>query len=108
MPPTATMPPPPRQAHRAWDTMTVEEVQRDLAGCIERVHATQAPIVITKDGGATTVLAEFVDVDAFLEAEEIRKSVRIGEEQIVRGEVIPHEQVMREMRAKLQFRPVSK
>lgn len=95
MPPTATMPPSPRPAHHAWDTMPFEEVQRDLAGCIERVHATQAPIVIIKDGGATTVLADFVDIDAFLEAEEIRKAVRIGEEQADRGEVYTTEEVMR-------------
>ena len=46
-----------------------------------------------------TVKADLRDLDAWIEEQEIREAVRIGDEQIARGEVIPHEQVMREIDA---------
>ena len=89
----------PRFSSLSENVMSFSQVRNNLAGCIRRTRETHLPIIITQNGRATSVLADLRDLDAWIEEQEIREAVRIGDEQIARGEGIPHEQVVREMEA---------
>ena len=91
----------PRFSRFSENVMPFSEVRNNLAGCIKRTRETHLPIIITQNGRATSVLADVRDLDAWIEEQELRESVRISEEQIERGETVPHEEVMRELDAML-------
>ena len=101
MPATATRPHLPRFSKLSENVMPFSQVRNNLAGCIKRTHETHLPIIITQNGRATSVLADLKDLDEWLETKEVREAVRVGDEQIARGETIPHKQVMREIDAML-------
>lgn len=106
MPASQTSPTIPRFSGLSENVMPFSQVRNNLAGCIKRARETHRPIIITQNGRATSVLADLRDLDAWIEEQEIREAVRIGDEQIALGEGIPHEEVMRQMRAKLADRKV--
>ena len=98
---TATMPSRPRFSRLSDNVMPFSKVRNNLADCIKRTRTTHVPIIITQNGCATSVLADLKDLEDFMEMQEIREAVRIGDEQIACGKTLPHEQVMREMDAML-------
>ena len=90
------------------NTMTFDEVQGNFGECMARAQNTHSPVVITRDGQATSLLIDLKDLDAFLEAEQLRDDVRVSLKQIEKGETFSNEEVFREMDAMLHsrgFRP---
>lgn len=90
------------------NTMTFDEVQGNFGECMARAQNTHSPVVITRDGQATSLLIDLKDLDAFLEAEQLRDDVRVSLKQIEKGETFSNEEVFREMGAMLHsrgFRP---
>lgn len=97
MPATLAVQSLPRSPRLSEDVLPFSEVRNNLASCIKRTHETHRPIVITQNGRATSVLADLADLEDWLETLAIREDVRVAEEQLARGEGIPHDQVMAEL-----------
>lgn len=106
MPATATKISDPCSEWLSRNTMTFDEVQGNLGECMERAQNTHSPVVITRDGQATSLLIDLKDLNAFLEAERVREEIRAGLAEADAGLGIPHEEVMRQMRVKLASRKV--
>ena len=88
------------------NTMTFDEVQGNFGECMARAQNTHSPVVITRDGQATSLLIDLKDLDAFLEAERVREAVRLGEAEADAGLGIPHEEFVRLVREKFDDRAV--
>ena len=101
MPATATKISDPCSEWLSRNTMTYDEVKGDFDECFRRARDAHSPVVITRDGQATSMFIDLADLDAFLEAERVREEIRAGLAEADAGLVIPHEEVMRQMRAKL-------
>ena len=106
MPATMSSKPLPKFSRLSENVMPFSEVRNNLAGCIRRARETHRPIIITQNGHATSVLADLRDLDAWIEAQEVREAVRIGEEQLARGEGIPHDEFVRLIREEFDDRKV--
>ena len=106
MPATATQISDPCSEWLSRNTMTFDEVQGNLGECMERAQNTHSPVVITRDGQATSLLIDLKDLDAFLEAERVREAVRLGEAEADAGLGIPHEEFVRLVREKFDDRAV--
>ena len=89
------------------DVVSFTECRGKLAEYFEKTRSTHRPVVVTQNGRATTVLVNLADWEQIFAAwedarltREVLEDLRIGREQIVCGETIPHEEVMRQMRVK--------
>jgi antitoxin YefM len=83
------------------DVLPVTEFRANTSTMLTRLHSTKRPVVLTQHGrGAAVVMAVSV-YEGMLDEIAILKDIRIAEEQIARGESIPHEEVVARLRAKL-------
>ena len=89
------------------DVVSFTECRGKLAEYFEKTRSTHRPVVVTQNGRATTVLVNLADWEQIFAAwedarltREVLEDLRIGREQIARGETIPHEEVMHQMREK--------
>ena len=64
----------------------------------EKARTTHRPIIVTQNGRASTLLVNISDFEDMRETLELLEDVRIAEEEIERGEVIPQSEARRQSR----------
>ena len=83
------------------DVLPVTEFRANTSGMLGRLHATKRPVVLTQHGRSAAVVMDVSVYEGMLDEIAILRDIRIAEEQIARGEGIPHEEVVARLRAKL-------
>jgi PHD/YefM family antitoxin component YafN of YafNO toxin-antitoxin module len=68
---------------------------------LERLHATKRPIVLTQHGRSSAIVMDVAVYEDMLDQIALLRDLHIAEEQIARGEGIPHEEVVARMRERL-------
>jgi antitoxin YefM len=83
------------------DVLPVTEFRANTSTMLNRLHATKRPVVLTQHGRGAAVVMDVSVYEGMLDEIAILRDIRIAEDQIARGEGIPHEEVVARLRAKL-------
>jgi antitoxin YefM len=83
------------------DVLPVTEFRANTSMMLNRIHASKRPVVLTQHGRSAAVLMDVAVYEQMLDEIALLRDVRIAEEQIARGEGIPHEEVVARLRARL-------
>ncbi len=83
------------------DVLPVTEFRANTSSMLTRLHATRRPIVLTQHGRGAAVVMDVGVYEDMLDEIAILRDIRIAEDQIARGEVIPHDEVVARLKAKL-------
>jgi len=78
----------------------VTEVKRRATELIKELQETKQPMLITQHGRAAAVMMDIESYEAMQRRMEIMEAIAQGERAWTEGRVLPHETVMKEMRAK--------
>lgn len=84
------------------DIKPMAEVRSTMADCIEQVHKTGRPLVITKQGKSAAVLLDVGVYEALMEKLELLEDIRSSELQIAEGRVLSHKEVENKLLARFK------
>lgn len=82
------------------DVRPVTEFRANTSAVIDQMHSTKRPVVLTQHGRSAAVLLDVSVYEGLLDEIELLRDLRVAEEQIGAGKVIPHAEVVRRMREK--------
>jgi prevent-host-death family protein len=83
------------------DVLPVTEFRANTSSMLTRLHATKRPVVLTQHGRGAAVVMDVSVYEDMLDEIAILRDIRIAEDQIARGEVTPHDEVVARLKAKL-------
>ncbi len=83
------------------DVLPVTEFRANTSAMLTRMHANRRPVILTQHGRGTAVVMDVEVYEGLLDEMELLRDLHIAEGQIARGEAIPHEQVVAELRERL-------
>lgn len=83
------------------DVLPVTEFRANTSSMLTRLHATKRPVVLTQHGRSAAVVMDVSVYEGMLDEIAILRDIRIAEEQVARGDVVSHEEVVARLRAKL-------
>jgi len=83
------------------DVLPVTEFRANTSSMLTRLQATKRPVVLTQHGRGAAVVMDVSVYEGMLDEIAILRDIRIAEDQIARGEVIPHDEVVARLKAKL-------
>ena len=83
------------------DVQPLSAFRANAAGFLEQVRATKRPLVLTQHGKSAAVILDVDEYEALVEEVEVVRDIRQAKAELARGEGIPHEQVVAELRALL-------
>jgi prevent-host-death family protein len=89
------------QMRPSTDVLPVTEFRANTSTMLGRLHATKRPVVLTQHGRGAAVVMDVSVYEGMLDEIAILRDIRIAEEQIARGEGIPHEEVVARLRTRL-------
>lgn len=83
------------------DVQPLSAFRANAAGFLDQVRATKRPLVLTQHGKSAAVLLDVDEYEALVEELEVVRDIRMARAEIERGEAIPHEDVIEELRSRL-------
>lgn len=83
------------------DVLPVTEFRANTSSMLTRLQATKRPVVLTQHGRGAAVVMDVSVYEGMLDEIAILRDIRIAEDQIARGEVILHDEVVARLKAKL-------
>jgi prevent-host-death family protein len=83
------------------DVLPVTEFRANTSALLNRLHADKRPVVLTQHGRSAAVVMDPGVYEGMLDEIALLRDIRIAEEQIARGEGIPHEEAVAQLRARL-------
>jgi antitoxin YefM len=83
------------------DVLPVTEFRAKTSALLMRLRASKRPIVLTQHGRSAAVLMNVEVYEDMLDEIALLRDIRVAEEQIARGEGIPHDESVAELRARL-------
>jgi antitoxin YefM len=83
------------------DVLPVTEFRANTSSMLTRLQATKRPVVLTQHGRGAAVVMDVSVYEGMLDEIAILRDIRIAEDQIARGEVMPHDEVVARLKAKL-------
>ena len=83
------------------DVLPVTEFRANTSAMLTRMHANKRPVILTQHGRGTAVVMDVDVYERLLDEMDLLRDLHIAEAQIARGEGIPHEQVVAELRERL-------
>jgi len=83
------------------DVLPVTEFRANTARLLSRMHANKRPVILTQHGRGAAVVMDVEVYEDLLDEMELLRDLHVAEGQIARGEGIPHEQVVAELRERL-------
>lgn len=83
------------------DVLPVTEFRANTSTMLSRLQASKRPVVLTQHGRSAAVVMDVSVYEDMLDEIAILRDIRIAEEQIARGEGIPHEEVVARLRKRL-------
>jgi prevent-host-death family protein len=73
------------------DIKPLSEFRANVGSCIQQVHTTRRPLVITQHGKSAAVLLDVMEYEALMERLELLDEIQLAERQIEEGKGIGHE-----------------
>lgn len=83
------------------DVQPLSAFRANAAGLLNQVRATKRPLVLTQHGRSAAVVLDVDQYEALVEEIELIRDIRQAKAELARGEGIPHEDVVGELRARM-------
>ncbi|MDA3937421.1 MAG: type II toxin-antitoxin system Phd/YefM family antitoxin [Actinomycetota bacterium] len=83
------------------DVLPVTEFRANTSSMLTQMHATKRPVVLTQHGRGTAVVMDVSVYEGMLDEIAILRDIRVAEEQFARGEGIPHDEAIAQLRTSL-------
>ena len=83
------------------DIQPLSAFRANAAGFLKEVRDSRRPLVLTQHGKSAAVLLDVEQYDALMEELEVIREIKEARAQLARGEGIPHDQAMAELRARV-------
>ena len=83
------------------DVQPLSAFRANAAGFLDQVRSTKRPLVLTQHGKSAAVVLDVDQYEALVDEIEVIRDIRQAKAELARGEGIPHEEVVAELRAKL-------
>jgi len=83
------------------DVQPLSAFRANAAGLLRQLKETRRPLVLTQHGRSTAVVLDVDHYEALMEELELIREIRQAKAELARGEGIPQEQVIAEVRERL-------
>ena len=83
------------------DVQPLSAFRANAAGFLDQIRATKRPLVLTQHGKSAAVVLDVDQYEALVDEIELIRDIRQAKEELARGEGIPHDEVVAELRARL-------
>ncbi len=77
------------------DIKPLSEFRANVGSCIQQVHTTRRPLVITQHGKSAAVLLDVAEYEALMERVELFEEIQLAERQVAEGHGVDHETARR-------------
>lgn len=84
------------------DIQPLSEFRANAAAMLERVRSTRRPLVLTQRGHSAAVVVDVAEYERLVEENELLRDLRIAEQQIAEGDVMPHDEFKQQVLARLR------
>jgi prevent-host-death family protein len=84
------------------DVQPLSAFRANAAGFLEQIRATKRPLVLTQHGKSAAVVMDVEEYESLVEELEVVRDIRQAKAELARGEGIPHDQVVAELRSRLE------
>ena len=81
----------PHPSNRRQDTHQVTDLAAETTSLIERVQQTKQALVLTQSGQDAAVVVDIEQYHRLLDELELLRDIHTADEQIARGEGVPHD-----------------
>lgn len=83
------------------DVQPLSAFRANAAGFLDQVRSTKRPLVLTQHGKSAAVVLDVDLYEALVDEIEVIRDIRQAKTELARGDGIPHEDVVAELRARL-------
>lgn len=83
------------------DVQPLSAFRANAAGFLDQVRSTKRPLVLTQHGKSAAVVLDVDEYEALIDEIEVICDIRQAKAELARGEGIPHDEVVAELRARL-------
>ena len=83
------------------DVQPLSAFRANAAGFLDQVRSTKRPLVLTQHGKSAAVVLDVDQYEALIDEIEVIRDIRQAKAELARGEGIPHDEVVAELRARL-------
>lgn len=83
------------------DVQPLSAFRANAAGFLEQVRETKRPLVLTQHGKSAAVILDVGEYEALVDEVELVRDIREARAELERGEGIPHDEVIRELRSRI-------
>ena len=83
------------------DVQPLSAFRANAAGFLDQVRETKRPLVLTQHGKSAAVLLDVRQYEALIEEVEVVRDIRQAKAELAAGEGLSHEDVVKELRARL-------
>jgi prevent-host-death family protein len=84
------------------DVQPLSAFRANAAGFLDQVRSTKRPLVLTQHGKSAAVVLDVDQYEALVDEIEVIRDIRQAKDELARGEGIPHDEVVAELRARLR------
>lgn len=74
------------------DIKPLSEFRANVGTCIQQVHTTRRPLVITQHGKSAAVLLDVAEYETLMERLELLEDIQLAERQIEEGKSVGHDE----------------
>jgi len=83
------------------DVQPLSAFRANAAGFLDQVRSTKRPLVLTQHGKSAAVVLDVDQYEAMVDEIELIRDIRQAKAELARGEGIPHEEVVTQLRERL-------
>ena len=83
------------------DIQPLSAFRANAAGFLKEVRESGRPLVLTQHGKSAAVVLDVEQYDALMEELEVIREIKEARAQLARGEGIPHDKAMAQLRARV-------
>lgn len=83
------------------DVQPLSAFRANAAGFLDQVRSTKRPLVLTQHGKSAAVVLDVDQYEAMVDEIELIRDIRQAKAELARGEGIPHEEVVSQLRERL-------
>lgn len=86
--------------HANEDIKPLSEFRSKMAYYFNKIKKTKRPLIITQNGKSTAIVLDVSEYEAMINKIELLEELRVSEEQIAKGLVISHDELMNKIKQK--------
>jgi prevent-host-death family protein len=84
------------------DIKPLSEFRANVGSCIQQVHKTRRPLVITQHGKSAAVLLDVMEYEALMERLELLEEIQLAERQVEQGKGVGHDEARKAILQRLK------